>query len=110
MSHREQKVPFDDATASDKYSLDGFMSEKISIEPDLGDQRKSVYKPLPAPPTTPKRVLKKYRVTALLPLVLFKASIVLIIAVVLARKGNRTLGGQYLIVVRRWSNPQKQVS
>jgi len=89
MSGHDKKVSFDDS----------FLSEKISIEPDLGDQRKSIYKALPAPPTTPKRVLKKYRISAIIPCVLAVTSFVLTIAVVLAGQRKGAFGGQYLVAV-----------
>lgn len=73
--------------------------EKMSIEPDLGDQRKSIFKALPAPPNTPKRVMMKYRFSAVFPFVIAVASFVLTIAVVLARKENGTFEEQYLIAV-----------
>jgi hypothetical protein len=91
----DNKVSFEDRVSSD----DACMSEKISIEPDLGDQRKSIYKPLPAPPRTPKRVLKKYRVSALAPCVLAVASFVLTLVVVLAGQTKDTFDQHYLIAV-----------
>lgn len=78
---------------------DTFSSEKISIEPDLGDQRKSTWKPLPAPPRTPKRVMMKYRFSAVFPIVSSIASFTLTILVVLAGREDGLLGGQYLIAV-----------
>lgn len=103
MPYYGHKVSFDSAYMPEqphKVSFESaLMSEKMSIEPDLGDQRNSIYKPLPAPPRTPKRVLKKYRVTALVPCVLAVACFVLTLVVVLAGQTKDTFGGHYLIAV-----------
>jgi hypothetical protein len=77
--------------------------EKISIEPDLGDQRQSTYKALPSPPKTPKRVLMKYRFSGVFPLLLSLASFVLTLVVVLAGQNSGTFQGQYLVTVRTMS-------
>lgn len=76
-----------------------FWEEKISIEPDLGDQRQSTYKALPSPPKTPKRVLMKYRISGVVPLILSIAAFVLSLVVVLAGQGVGTFEGQYLVAV-----------
>jgi hypothetical protein len=79
---------------------DTFYSEKeISIEPDLGDLRKSTDKALPAPPKTPKRVMMKYRFSAVFPIAFAAASFVLTIGVVMAGQERNIFGGQYLIAV-----------
>jgi len=78
---------------------DTFYSEKISIQPDLGDLRKSTDKALPAPPVTPKRVLMKYRFSATFAIVVAVTSFVLVLVLVLAGKGKGTFGGQYLLAV-----------
>jgi hypothetical protein len=78
-----------------------FYSEKeISIEPDLGDLRKSTDKALPAPPKTPKRVLMKYRFSAILPIASAVASFVFTLVLVLAGSDEHTFGGQYIVAVR----------
>lgn len=74
--------------------------EKISIEPDLGDQRQSTFKALPAPPKTPKRVMMKYRFSGVFPFVLSLAAFVLTLVVVLAGHDIATFRGQYLVAVR----------
>jgi hypothetical protein len=79
---------------------DTFYSEKeISIEPDLGDLRKSTDKALPAPPKTPKRVMMKYRFSAVFPIAFAAASFVLTIGVVMAGQESNVFGGQYLVAV-----------
>lgn len=79
---------------------DTFYAEKISIEPDLGDQRKSTWKPLPPPPRTPKRVMMKYRFSAVFPIVFGMASFALTLLLVLAEQNFGILGGHYLVAVR----------
>ncbi|KAF3032588.1 hypothetical protein E8E12_001856 [Didymella heteroderae] len=76
-----------------------FWEEKISIEPDLGDQRRSTYKALPSPPKTPKRVMMKYRFSGMIPLILSLAAFVLSLVVVLAGQNEGTFGGQYLVAL-----------
>ena len=76
-----------------------FYSEKISIQPDLGDLRKSTDKALPAPPVTPKRVLMKYRFSAIFPIGFAITSFVLVLVLVLAGKERGTFGGQHLLAV-----------
>ncbi|KAL1655266.1 sphingolipid delta-4 desaturase [Didymella pomorum] len=76
-----------------------FWEEKISIEPDLGDQRQSTYKALPSPPKTPKRVMMKYRFSGVFPLVLSLATFVLSLVVVLGGQNKGTFGGQYLVAL-----------
>ncbi|KAH7357663.1 hypothetical protein BKA66DRAFT_574300 [Pyrenochaeta sp. MPI-SDFR-AT-0127] len=71
----------------------------MSIEPDLGDQRKSIFKALPAPPKTPRRVMMKYRFSAVFPFVVGVASFVLTLVVVLAGTGNRIFEEHYLIAL-----------
>jgi hypothetical protein len=78
-----------------------FYSDKeIAIEPDLGDLRKSTDKALPAPPTTPKRVLMKYRFSAIFPIAFAVASFVFTLILVLAGSDEHTFGGQYIVAVR----------
>jgi hypothetical protein len=80
---------------------DTFYSEKeIAIEPDL-DLRKSTDKALPAPPKTPKRVMMKYRFSAVFPIAFAVASCVLSILVVVAGQGTDMFNGQYLVAVQR---------
>ncbi|XP_014558698.1 hypothetical protein COCVIDRAFT_43919, partial [Bipolaris victoriae FI3] len=81
--------------------LDGirYSKEVPCIEPDLGDLRKSTDKALPGLPKTPKRVLKKYRFSAVFPMVLAIASFVLTLTLVLAGQDAHTFGGQYLAAV-----------
>lgn len=74
-------------------------TENRSIEPDLGDQRKSTYKALPAPPKTPRRVIKKYRFSAIVPICFVVASFVLSLVILLAGKDNGTFEGVYLVSV-----------
>ncbi|KAF1928493.1 uncharacterized protein M421DRAFT_62912 [Didymella exigua CBS 183.55] len=83
-----------------------FQEEKISIEPDLGDQRQSTFKALPAPPKTPKRVLMKYRFSGVFPLILSLAAFALSLVVVLAGQNVGVLEGQYLVAVRHLSASQ----
>ncbi|KAA8620123.1 hypothetical protein PtrV1_07217 [Pyrenophora tritici-repentis] len=78
---------------------DTFYSEKISIHPDLGDLRKSTDKALPAPPVTPKRVLMKYRFSAIFPIAFSVTSFLLMLVLVLAGKESATFGGQYLLAL-----------
>jgi hypothetical protein len=78
---------------------DTLYSEKISIEPDLGDLRRSSDKALPSPPKTPKRVLMKYRFSAVFPIALAVASFVLAIVVVLAGRKKGMFGRHYLLSV-----------
>jgi hypothetical protein len=78
---------------------DTFYSEKIYIEPDLGDLRKSTDKALPALPKTPKRMMIKYRFSTVFPIAFAVASFVPAIVVVLARQGKGVFGGQYLVAV-----------
>lgn len=78
---------------------DAFWSEKIVIEPDLGDQRKSIYKALPPPPTTPRRVLVKYRFSAVFACLFAGISFVLSSIVVLAGTNADLFSGHSLIVV-----------
>ena len=80
-----------------------FWEEKISIEPDLGDQRRSVYKALPSPPKTPKRVMMKYRFSSVVPLVLSIATFIPTLMVVLAGHNVGIFEGQYLVAVGRMS-------
>jgi hypothetical protein len=78
-----------------------FYSDKeIAIEPDLGDLRKSTDKALPAPPTTPKRVLMKYRFSAIFPIAFAVASFVFTLVLVLAGSDEHIFGGQYIVAVR----------
>ncbi len=77
-----------------------FWEEKFSIEPDLGDQRRSTYKALPSPPKTPKRVMMKYRFSGVFPLVLALAAFVLTLVVVLAGRDKGSFEAQYLVAVR----------
>lgn len=74
--------------------------EKISIEPDLGDQRRSTSKALPAPPKTPKRVMMKYRFSGVFPFVLSLTTFILTLVMVLAGQDIATFRGQYLVAVR----------
>jgi hypothetical protein len=76
-----------------------FCEDKIYLEPDLGDPRKSTFKALPAPPKTPKRVMRKYRFSAVFPLVFVLASFVLSLVVVLAGRDKGIFDGQYLLAV-----------
>ncbi|EMD96628.1 hypothetical protein COCHEDRAFT_1036230, partial [Bipolaris maydis C5] len=81
--------------------LDGirYSKEVPCIEPDLGDLRKSTDKALPGLPKTPKRVLKKYRFSAVLSMALAIASFVLTLTLVLAGDDAHTFDGQYLAAV-----------
>jgi hypothetical protein len=81
--------------------LDGirYSKEVVCIEPDLGDLRKSTDKALPGLPITPKRVLKKYRFSAVFTIVFATASFVLALVLVLAGNDEHTFGGQYLVAV-----------
>ena len=81
-----------------------FWEEKISIEPDLGDQRQSTYKALPSPPKTPKRVMMKYRFSGVFPLISSLAAFVLSLVVVLGGQNEGSFGGQYLVAVS-WTLP-----
>lgn len=76
-----------------------FWEEKISIEPDLGDQRQSTYKALPAPPKTPKSVMMKYRFSGVFPLLLSLGAFVLGLVVVLAGQNQGMFEAQYLVAV-----------
>jgi hypothetical protein len=76
-----------------------FCTERISIEPDL-DPRRSTDKALPAPPKTPKRVLMKYRFSAVIPILFASASFVLALVVVLAGGEEGPFSGGYLVAVR----------
>jgi hypothetical protein len=76
-----------------------FWEEKISIEPNLGDQRRSTYKALPSPPKTPERVIMKYRFSGVLPFVLSIAAFVLTLVVVLAGREVGVFEAQYLVAV-----------
>ncbi|KNG47960.1 sphingolipid delta4-desaturase [Stemphylium lycopersici] len=76
-----------------------YCDKGISIEPDLGDLRKSTDKALPAPPKTPKRVLMKYRFSAVLSIAVAVASFVLTLVLVLAGSDAHTFGGQYLVAL-----------
>ena len=76
-----------------------FWEEKISIEPELGDQRQSTYKALPSPPKTPKRVMVKYRFSGVFPLILSVATFVLTLVVVLAGQNAGMFERQYLVAV-----------
>ncbi|KAI8934108.1 hypothetical protein NX059_008868 [Plenodomus lindquistii] len=78
---------------------DTFYSEKISIEPDLGDPRNSTWKPLPHPPRTPKRVMMKYRFSAIVPIALALASFNMALALVLAGQARGPFGGEYVLAV-----------
>ncbi|KAF3007740.1 hypothetical protein E8E13_009930 [Curvularia kusanoi] len=73
--------------------------EKISIEPDLGDQRRSTYKALPAPPKTPKRVMMKYRFSGVFPFIFSLGAFILPLLVVLADHRINAVQGQYLIAI-----------
>ncbi|EUC41105.1 hypothetical protein COCMIDRAFT_65052, partial [Bipolaris oryzae ATCC 44560] len=73
-----------------------YSKEVLCIEPDLGDLRKSTDKALPGLPKTPKRVLKKYRFSAVFPMVLAIVSFVLTLTLALAGHDAHTFGGQYL--------------
>jgi hypothetical protein len=77
-----------------------YVEKEISIEPDLGDLRKSTDKALPAPPKTPKRVLMKYRFSAVFPIAFAVASFVFKLVLVLAGSDEHTFGGQYMVAVR----------
>jgi hypothetical protein len=76
-----------------------FCEDKILIEPDMGDPRQSTLKALPAPPKTPKRVMRKYRFSAVFPLVFVLVGFVLSLVVVLAGQQKGTFDGQYLVAV-----------
>ncbi|XPS77818.1 hypothetical protein M3J09_009845 [Ascochyta lentis] len=85
--------------ASETQTPHVFWEEKISIEPDLGDQRQSTYKALPSPPKTPKRVMMKYRFSGAFPLVLSLATFVLTLVVVLGGQNVGTFEGQYMLAL-----------
>ncbi|EMD68434.1 hypothetical protein COCSADRAFT_62033, partial [Bipolaris sorokiniana ND90Pr] len=76
-----------------------YSKEVPCIEPDLGDLRKSTDKALPGLPKTPKRVLKKYRFSAVFPMVLAIASFILTLTLALAGHNAHTFGGQHLAAV-----------
>ncbi|KAG9190560.1 sphingolipid 4-desaturase/C4-monooxygenase [Alternaria panax] len=87
---------------------DTFYSEKeIAIEPDLGDLRKSTDKALPAPPKTPKRVLMKYRFSAVFPIAFAVASFVFSLVLVLAESDENTFGGQYMVALNTSAEGQE---
>jgi len=77
-----------------------YSGKEIAIEPDLGDLRKSTDKALPAPPKTPKRVLMKYRFSAILSIAFAAASFVFTLVLVLAGSNEHMFGGQYIVAVR----------
>lgn len=81
--------------------------EEFYIEPDLGDQRRSTYKALPAPPKTPKRVMLKYRFSGVFPFLLSLTSFVLTLVVVLAGQSVGTFEGHYLLTVRSQGQGQR---
>lgn len=83
------------------HELDGgrYPKKVLTIEPDLGDLRKSTDKALPAPPKTPRRVLMKYRFSAFFPIIFSIASFVLVLVLVLAGNHQSTFSGQYLVAV-----------
>lgn len=74
--------------------------EKISVEPDIGDQRQSVYKALPNRPTTPKRVMHKFRFSAVFAfasaVVAFSLKLVFVLA---GQEPGGMLQGDYMIAV-----------
>ena len=76
-----------------------YCDKEISIEPDLGDLRKSTDKALPAPPKTPKRVLMKYRFSAVFSIAFAVTSFVLTLVLIIAGGDAHTFGGQYLVAV-----------
>lgn len=86
------------------HELDGgrYPRKVLVIEPDLGDLRKSTDKALPAPPKTPKRVLMKYRFSAVFPIFFSIASFSLALVLVLAGHHATTFSGQYLVAVSQY--------
>ncbi|KAI4714531.1 hypothetical protein J4E89_000211 [Alternaria sp. Ai002NY15] len=76
-----------------------YTGKEIAIEPDLGDLRKSTDKALPAPPKTPKRVLMKYRFSAILSIAFAAASFVFTLVLVLAGSDEHMFGGQYIVAL-----------
>ncbi|KAI4960098.1 hypothetical protein J4E86_001718 [Alternaria arbusti] len=76
-----------------------YTGKEIAIEPDLGDLRKSTDKALPAPPKTPKRVLMKYRFSAILSIAFAVASFVFTLVLVLAGSDEHMFGGQYIVAL-----------
>lgn len=76
-----------------------YSKNELSIEPDLGDLRRSTDKALPGLPKTPKRVMMKYRFSAVFPIVFAIAGFILTLVLVVAGKDAYTFGGQYLVAV-----------
>ncbi|KAI4950474.1 hypothetical protein J4E91_004357 [Alternaria rosae] len=76
-----------------------YTGKEIAIEPDLGDLRKSTDKALPAPPKTPKRVLMKYRFSAIFPIAFAVASFVFTLVLVLAGSDEHMFGGQFIVAL-----------
>lgn len=85
--------------AAEPHASQVLWDEKVYIEPDLGDQRRSTYKALPAPPKTPKRVMMKYRFSGIFPLVLSLASFIITLVVVVAGQRPGAFESQYLVTV-----------
>jgi hypothetical protein len=76
-------------------------SEKIlvPVEPDLGDPRKSIEKALPSRPTTPGTIMKRFRVTAVLPFAFAVISFALTLVFVLAGSKPGELEEQFMVSV-----------
>ncbi|KAF2662252.1 hypothetical protein K491DRAFT_773370 [Lophiostoma macrostomum CBS 122681] len=95
-------------SAIQKKSYSSKICVPIEPEPDLGDQRHSRNKALPARPTTPKTVLHKYRVSAICPLAFAAASFALTFVLLVAGHRPGSLETQYLVALNT-SNVGKNV-
>ncbi|KAH7125425.1 hypothetical protein B0J11DRAFT_579971 [Dendryphion nanum] len=73
--------------------------EKISVEPDIGDQRQSVFKALPSRPTTPKRVMHRFRFSAVFAFVSAIVAFSLKLVLLLAGQEPGTLEGDYIFAI-----------
>ncbi|KAF1993119.1 hypothetical protein P154DRAFT_540685 [Amniculicola lignicola CBS 123094] len=71
-------------------------TEKILV-PDTGDLRKSTYKALPSPPVTAKRVMYKYRFSAIFPFAFAATSFALTIVLLMAGSRPGVLDRQFMI-------------
>jgi hypothetical protein len=75
------------------------LSDKIFLEPDMGDPRQSTLKALPSPPKTPRRVMMKYRFSGVFPIVFTVVGFVLLLVVMLAGREKGKFDGYYLVAV-----------
>jgi hypothetical protein len=103
-SYMNEKITLEPET----WSIKRF-SKRFSLKPDLGDQRMTVIDPLEKSRITPKRVIRKYRISAIVMGILGIASFTLCLMLLIGSKRPFSLRNLHMIKVGIWLLPAMEV-